>query len=202
MGARLRIITCGAIAPEVRHVCQALGIEAIVDPLPAGLHNTPERIPAAVLARIEAHPDDRIVVGYADCGTGGALDRELDRIGVERLEGAHCYELYAGPELFARLHEEEPGTFYLTDFLARNFEVLVWRGLALDRHPQLRDVYFGNYRRLVFLSQRGSDRGEAAARTAAEMLGLELEVVHTGLRPLSIAVGRAVAVGVAEEGRA
>src|SRR5690606_33477348 len=116
--------------------------EVVIDPLPAPLHNTPDRITAAVLDRIAAHPHDRILVGYADCGTGGRLDAALAEIGVERLPGAHCYELFAGAERFAAIQEAEPGTFYLTDFLLRNFDLLVWRGLGLDRHPHLRDTYF------------------------------------------------------------
>jgi hypothetical protein len=183
---RLRVIACGAIAPELKHAYTALGIDVVIEPLPAPLHNTPDRITAAVLDRIAAHPHDRILVGYADCGTGGQLDAALEEIGVERLPGAHCYELFAGSAAFAAIQDAEPGTFYLTDFLLRNFDLLVWRGLGLDRHPELRDTYFGNYRRLVFLSQRTEPTDVDAARSAADRLGLEFEHVHTGLGPLTI----------------
>ena len=186
MPGLLRVITCGAIAPELKLAYGALGVEVTIEPLPASLHNTPERITEAVLARIEAHPGDRVLVGYADCGTGGRLDAALDALGIDRLPGAHCYELFAGSAEFARLQAAEPGTFYLTDFLLRNFEVLVWRGLGLDRHPDLLNTYFGNYRRLVLLSQREVPGAVDAARAIAGRLGLEFTHVHTGLGPVTI----------------
>jgi hypothetical protein len=190
---RLRVIACGAIVPELKQAFAALGADVVIEPLPAPLHNTPERITAAVLDRIAAHPHDRILVGYADCGTGGRLDAALAALGVERLPGAHCYELFAGADRFADLHAEEPGTYYLTDFLLRNFDLLVWRGLGLDRHPELRDDYFGNYRRLVYLSQRSESSDVDAARRAAERLGLDFSHVHTGLVPLTITIEASVA---------
>jgi hypothetical protein len=183
---RLRVIACGAIAPELKQAYLALGVDVVIDPLPAPLHNTPEKITEAVLERIAAYPEDRILVGYADCGTGGLLDAALNTIGIERLPGAHCYELFAGSEAFAAIQDAEPGTFYLTDFLLRNFDLLVWRGLGLDRHPELRDTYFANYRRLVFLSQRSNPDAVEAARLAATRLGLVFEHVPTGLQPLTI----------------
>ncbi|MDX1447996.1 MAG: DUF1638 domain-containing protein [Acidimicrobiia bacterium] len=184
----LRVIACGAIAPELRQAYAALGVDVVIEPLPAPLHNTPERITAAVLDRIAAHPHDRILVGYADCGTGGRLDSALAERGIERLPGAHCYEFFAGPDAFARIADAEPGTFYLTDFLLRNFDLLIWRGLGLDRHPELRDTYFGNYRRLVYLSQREDPKAVAAGEAAAQRLGLEYEHIHTGLGPLASAL--------------
>lgn len=188
MPGTLRVIACGAIAPELKQAFAALGADVVIEPLPAPLHNTPERITAAVLDRIAAHPHDRIVVGYADCGTGGRLDAALSELGIERLPGAHCYELFAGSEVFARIQDAQPGTFYLTDFLLRNFNLLVWKGLGLDRHPELRDAYFKNYRRLVLLSQRAEAADIDAGRAAAEKLGLEFEHVHTGLTQLTITV--------------
>ena len=145
--------------------------------LPASLHNRPERIPGAVAARIRrARADgyDRIFVAYADCGTGGLLDRVLEGEGVARLEGAHCYEVYAGRAAFAALADEEPGTFYLTDFLVRNFDRLVVRGLGLDRHPELLPMYFGNYRRLVYLAQADDAALTSRAEAAAATLGLSV----------------------------
>ena len=146
------VIACGALAREVL----ALKLDAIdVACLPAQLHNHPKRIPDAMRAKIRANREayDEILCLYGDCGTGGELDRVLKEEGVSRIEGAHCYAFYAGEEAFAALAEEEPGTFYLTDFLARHFDALVIRGLGLDRFPELRDDYFGNYRRVVHLAQ-------------------------------------------------
>ena len=130
------------------------------------LHNRPERIAPAVDAAIRKHGGNfgRIFVAYADCGTGGELDRVLAAHGVERLPGAHCYEFLAGTELFTALAEEELGTFYLTDFLVRHFDRLVRQGLGLDRHPELMPVYFGNYRKLVYLAQTDDAALDEAAR--------------------------------------
>ncbi len=134
---------------------------------------------AKISANREAY--DEILCLYGDCGTGGELDRVLKEEGVRRIEGAHCYEFYAGTEAFSELAEEEPGTFYLTDFLVRHFDALVIRGLGLDRHPELRDDYFGNYRRVVYLAQFDEPDLETKARAAAERLGLAYERRFTGL---------------------
>jgi hypothetical protein len=194
--ARPLIIACGALATELREVLLAGDLpEVEVRYLPANLHNTPDRIVPALLPLLDdAVAANRLVfVAYADCGTGGLLDRALDRYpGVHRLPGAHCYEAFAGADAFAALHDREPGTFYLTDFLARHFDALVWQGLGLDRHPSLRDTYFANYRRVVLLSQN-PDSALDSARRAAQLLGLPLEVHHTGLQPLHHSV--AVAIG-------
>jgi hypothetical protein len=173
------VIGCGALARELVELTRRAGLPAMdVTCLPADLHNRPERIPSAVAARIRrarAQGYERIFVAYADCGTGGLLDRMLETEpaakGVARLEGAHCYEVYAGRAAFASLHDAEPGTFYLTDYLARNFERLVVRGLGLDRHPELLAVYFGNYRRLVYLAQTDDAALTAIAEAAADRLG-------------------------------
>ena len=137
--------------------------------LPASLHNRPERIPEAMRAKIRANRAayDEILCLYGDCGTGGELDRVLAEEGVKRIAGAHCYAFYAGEEAFAALAEEEPGTFYLTDFLARHFDTLVIKGLGLDRFPQLRDDYFGAYRRVVHLAQIDDPETTAKAKAAA-----------------------------------
>jgi hypothetical protein len=124
----------------------------------------------------------RIVVIYGDCGTAGALDAALDRHGVERLEGPHCYEMYGGA-LFDRLMAEEPGTFFLTDFLVRGFHGLVGKGLGLDRHPELKEDYFANYRRLAYLVQKPDPALEEKAQAIADYLGLPLEIHHTGYGP-------------------
>jgi len=179
------VIGCGALARELVALTRRAGFpEVQLTCLPAKLHNRPQLIPAAVQARIRrARADgfDQIFVAYADCGTGGQLDRVLEAEGVARLEGAHCYEVYAGRAAFAALSDEEPGTFYLTDFLARNFDRLVVRGLGLDRHPELLPLYFGNYRRLVFLAQTEDPELGRVAQAAADRLGLVFERRFVGL---------------------
>jgi len=147
------------------------------------LHNRPEKIPAAVRATIEEHREhfEHIFVAYADCGTGGLLDQVLAEFNIERLPGAHCYEFFAGETVFAEFADAEPGTFYLTDFLTRHFDRLVKKGLGLDKHPELMTAYFGNYRRIVYLSQTKSDRLTALAEEHARYLGLQYEHRHTGL---------------------
>lgn len=198
------VVACAALAGELRAVLGQLGLTDGVEVryLPAPLHNRPEQIVPALAAALAGESGRRVLVGYADCGTGGALDRYLDGLAaggtdVARLPGAHCYELFAGAERFAELHDGEPGTFYLTDFLARHFDALVWQGLGLDRHPGLRDAYFANYRRLILLSQSTDDAVVESAREAATRLGLEFEHVHVGRDELasavSVHVGEAVA---------
>jgi Protein of unknown function (DUF1638) len=192
------VIGCGALAVELVALTRRAGLPAVdLTCLPASLHNRPERIPAAVRARIRrARADgyDQLFVAYADCGTGGLLDVVLEEEGVARLEGAHCYEVYAGREAFARLHDDEPGTFYLTDFLVRNFDRLVIRGLGLDRHPELLPIYFGNYRRLVYLAQTDDlAMTRAAERAAAQLGGLAFERRFTGLGELDAALRPAAA---------
>ena len=186
------VIGCGALARELVELTRRSGLPAVdLTCLPASLHNRPERIPDAVRRRIRrarAAGYERLFVAYADCGTGGLLDRVLEEEGVSRLAGAHCYEVYAGSAAFAAVQDEEPGTFYLTDFLARNFEGLVVRGLGLDRHPDLLPVYFGNYRRLVYLAQVDDDALTATARAAAERLGLAFERRLTGLGELESSI--------------
>lgn len=186
--ATVLVIACGALAKEVVELKRLNNWSHMhIQCLPADLHNRPERIPGAVRAEIEKSRAafEHIFVAYADCGTGGLLDKVLAEDGIERLAGAHCYEFYSGEAEFAALADEEPGTFYLTDFLARHFNRLVKDGLGLDRHPELLDSYFGNYRRLVYLSQTESPELEQAAREHAIYLGLEFEHQHTGLAPVS-----------------
>lgn len=184
------VLACGALVRELRAVLAASGLsdQIEVDFLPAPLHNRPERIVPAIDERLaELEPNRPVVLGYADCGTGGLLDAYIERSArpISRLPGAHCYEFFAGADRFAALHESELGTLYLTDFLAKNFDALVWQGLGLDRHPELRDLIFGNYRRVVLLAQSGLEAVEVAASAAADRLGLEFEVVHTGLDPFA-----------------
>ena len=187
MQHRVLVIACGALAHEIVELKKLNGWSHIrIQCLPAELHNRPQRIPAAVRAELERHRADfeHIFVAYADCGTGGKLDAVLAEYGVERLHGAHCYEFFAGSREFTRLAEEETGTFFLTDFLARHFDRLVKQGLGLDRHPELLPSYFGNYRRLTYLAQRDSEELTQRARDAADYLGLEFVKQPTGLGPL------------------
>jgi hypothetical protein len=179
------VLACGALAGDLRAVLAAGGLAAHIDVeyLPANLHNRPDAIAPALRPRLQAAVDAgcAVFVAYADCGTGGALDALLAEYpGTRRLPGAHCYELFAGEGLFGALHEEELGTFYLTDFLAKHFDALVWSGLGLDRHPELRDTYFGNYRRVVLLSQAPDPELLAQGHAAADRLGLAFVHRSTG----------------------
>jgi len=191
MTERVLVIACGALAHDLVRVREANGWAHLdIQCLPAELHNRPERIAPAVRAKIHENRGRyrRMFAAYADCGTGGILDKMLAEEGVERLPGAHCYELFAGGAKFAGLHDNEPGTFYLTDFLARHFDRLIIRGLGLDRYPQLAHDYFGNYRKLVYLAQRDDPATDQAAHAAATTLGLEYERVFTGDKHLQSAL--------------
>ena len=181
------IIACGALAKEIVEIRKLNGWAHIrIQCLPAELHNRPEKIAGAVRAAIERYQPqfESIFVAYADCGTGGKLDEVLEEFNVKRLPGAHCYEFFAGAATFGEMADEELGTFYLTDFLTRHFDRLIKKGLGLDRHPELMSAYFGNYRRLVYLSQTESPELETAAKAHAEYLGLEFSHHHTGLSPI------------------
>ena len=176
------MLACGAIAREVLALIE-LNDWTHVDLrcLPAQLHSRPERIPAAVDAKLTelAGRYERVFVAYADCGTGGALDPVLERHGVERLPGAHCYGFLAGNDAWDAMQDEEPATFYLTDFLARHFDALVVRALKLDTHPELLPLMFGNYRRLMYLAQTDDPELDRRAEEAAEFLGLDFARVRT-----------------------
>jgi len=186
------VIACGAIAHELVEVSKANGWQHLdIQCLPAQWHNTPDKIAPAVRLKIEQYkqPYQKIFVAYADCGTGGHLDKVLQEHNIERLPGAHCYSFFAGESNFEAIADAEPGTFYLTDYLARHFQRLVLDGLGITRHPQLRDQYFAHYTRLVYLRQdTQGKRGESLlrdAQSAAAALELPLEIVETGLVPFS-----------------
>ena len=182
--ASVLVITCAAIAREVNEI-KKLGQWAQMDlqAITADLHARPEKIPAAVADKIDKARDqyDHIFVAYGDCGTSGELDRVLEAKGVKRLPGAHCYDFLAGRENYEQMQEQEPGTFYLTDFLAQHFQRLVIEILGIDRHPELLELYFGNYTRLVYLAQTDSDELTEMARLAADQLGLRFERKFTGM---------------------
>jgi Protein of unknown function (DUF1638) len=177
------VIACGALAREIAALRRANAWSGLdVRCLPAELHNRPERIAPLVREQIRAQRPHyaQIFVAYGECGTGGQLDAVLKEEGVERIAGAHCYEFFAGPAVFAALADAEPGTFYLTDFLLRNFERFVVKPLGLDRHPELRSEYFRNYRRLVYLAQAEKPGSIARAQKIADYLGFSFEYRFTG----------------------
>lgn len=185
------LLACGALAHELTELKRRNAWTHVrIQCLPADLHNTPDEIPGAVHDALEVYSReyDRIFVAYADCGTGGLLDPVLEKFKVRRLPGAHCYEFYAGSEVFESLAEREPGTYYLTDFLVRHFDRLVVEGLGLDRFPQLKKTYFCHYRRVVYLAQGDSKDLERRAREQAAYLGLEFRMLRTGLKPLKLAL--------------
>jgi hypothetical protein len=194
-GEGMLIIACGALAHEITELRRANAWDQLhVRCLPAELHNRPEKIAGAVRALIRASREHyrSIFVAYADCGTGGLLDAVLREEGVERIPGAHCYEFFATGPVFAALAEAEPGTFYLTDFLLRHFERLVIRGLGIGRHPELFKVYFGNYRKLVYLAQAPDANSQAQAQAIAARMGWQFEYRRTGYGTLETKLAAAV----------
>jgi hypothetical protein len=191
----LVVIACGALARELRAIIHTNGLSVKIACLPAKLHNRPQLIPDAMRRKIRALRPLRapIFCAYGDCGTGGLLDTVLLEEGVERLPGAHCYSFYAGIDAFDAMHEEEPGTFYLTDFLVSHFRRLLVEGLGLDRHPGLFDDYFRHYRRVVWLAQAPTPALRKQAEQAAVFLRLPLELRETGFGLLESEVLKRVA---------
>lgn len=196
------IIACGALAAQVRAVIRRRGFDADVRPLPALLHDRPALIAGEVerLARSLQAEGRSVAIAYADCGTYGALDGVCGALGVRRLRGLHCYDVLAGADRISGLFDEEAGTYLLTDFLVQSFRRAVVSELGLDRHPELRDDYFGNYRRVVWLAQHPTEALTREAEGIAEMLGLPLTVVPTGSggieQELEHLLGHAVATAV------
>ncbi len=186
---KVHVIGCGAIAREILAVCEANKLQHIeLTCLPAIWHNTPEKIVPGLreaIARARADGFERIFIAYADCGTGGLIDRLCKEEGVERIPGPHCYSFFAGNADFAARWDNDLTAFFLTDFLARQFEAFVIEPLGLDRHPELRDMYFGHYRKLVYLSQVEDEALQEKARGAAAYLGLAYEYRFTGYGDLS-----------------
>jgi hypothetical protein len=182
------IIACGALVREIRDVLGANRLGAIdIAAIPALYHNRPEKIAPAVAERIAAARDqyDHIFVAYAECGTVGELDRVIAEAGAERLPGTHCYAFFSGVEAFAQ-RDDDMTSFFLTDFLVRQFDSIIVKGLGLDRHPELRDMYFGNYRKVVYISQVPTPALIAKAEAAAERLSLTFEHRPVGYGDLAV----------------
>ena len=194
--SRTLILACGALARELVAVTRLNNLDNVtVECLPGEYHMRPDKIVPALEARLAAHLTgdatdryDTIFIGYGDCGTGGALDRFCATHGLERLPGDHCYQFFAGHDRFLELHDAEPGTFYLTDYLARHFDRFVVEALGIAAHPELAELYFGNYTRLVHLSQVADPATEAKAIEAARFLGLNFERVITGYGELETSI--------------
>ena len=190
------IIACGALGGPIREITARRGWPVELHCLPALLHNRPGRITPEV-ERLALDALGRrlpVAVGYADCGTYGALDELCARLGLRRLPGLHCYDLLAGPDRMAALFEAEPGTYVLTDFLVRSFRRTVLAELGLDRYPELWPDYFGHYRRLVWLAQSPDSTLEIEAQAVARMFGLPLTVIPTGTVRLERALESLVAI--------
>lgn len=175
------VIICGALGWEVTAIIKKYGWQAEVFGIPAIVHMFPERIAPALEKKVAELREEygRILILFGDCGSQGAVDDLLARLNLERIEGPHCYEMYGGT-LFQELLDEEPGTFFLTDFLVRGFNGTILKGLGLDRFPELKEEYFRNYKRLVYLSQNPDAEMMSQAQEAANYLELPLEVRHTG----------------------
>lgn len=180
---KIGIIACGAIVRELIAIAKRQDWDFELTAVPAQLHNRPDKIAPAVEKRLDAWAGrfDRIIVGYADCGTMGALDALVERYDhVIRVPGPHCYEFFGG-ETFDQHNDGHPGTFYLTDFLAHHFDGLVWKGLGLDRYPELQEMYFGNYTHLMYMRQLPERDEHERAEKAAQRLGVEYVEFDSGV---------------------
>lgn len=185
---QILLIACGALAREIITLIEVNDWHHLdVTCLPAKLHNEPKKIPDAVREKIHANREkyNKIFVLYADCGTGGLLDKVLAEEGVERIGGPHCYSFFSGVESFSKTSETEITAFYLTDYLARHFNTLIWKGMGLDRHPELKPIYFAHYEKVVYLAQTEDEELVRLAKEAADMLELAYEYRFTGYGDLS-----------------
>ena len=189
------IIGCGALAHEVREIIKLNDWDNVrLQCLNADLHNTPKILPAKIKESIDSNINDysKIFLAYADCGTGGLIDSILKDYDIERLDGAHCYEFYSGSSVFEELSEKEIGTFYLTDFLVKNFDRLVVDGLGIQKYPALKEEYFKNYKNVVYLAQKQDNVLESKARECADYLNLEFSALFTGLNNLENQLSKAM----------
>ena len=188
------VLACGALAKEVLALKSAMNLADDVfelQCLPANYHNNPDKIVPALKDTLDTKGADydHVLIGYGDCGTGGGLDRLLEAYPkAERLPGAHCYAFYAGLSEFDGMMEEELGSFFLTDYLVRHFKTLIVKGFGMDRYPNLKDVYFEHYKRLIYMSQEPTDELISEAEDAAEFLGLAFEHHHVGYGELATAI--------------
>jgi len=178
---RILVLGCGALAREILAITESFD-HIDLQCLPAILHNHPDRIVPAVREAVDTARSeyDRIFLAYADCGTGGLLAKAAEELGIEMLAGPHCYAFFEGTEGFVARSEDEFTAFYLTDFLVRQFDAFVWHPLGLDRHPELRDSYFGHYEKLVYQAQTEDPALVEKARNCADRLGLVFEHRFTG----------------------
>ena len=191
---RVLLIACGALAHEILALKRANSWDHLdLHCLPAKLHLYPDQITPAVTAMVTENRAryGAVYVVYADCGTGGLLQAECDRLGVEMIAGPHCYSFYQGNDDFAARHDADMTAFFLTDFLVRQFDAFVWRPMGLDRHPQLRDMYFGNYTRLIYQAQTDDPALDEKAQDCARRLGLAYERRATGYGDLTPFMARA-----------
>lgn len=197
---RILLIACGALAHEILALKSANAWSHLdLQCLPANLHLWPDRIPAAVEHAVQTHRAayDDVFIVYADCGTGGLLQAKCAELGVQMIEGPHCYSFFEGNAAFAAKAEDEFTAFYLTDFLVRQFDAFVWRPMGLDRHPELRDIYFGNYTKLVYQAQTDDPALDAKAADCAARLNLAYERRFTGYGDLGTALAALAATPVA-----
>ncbi len=188
---RVLLLACGALAHEILALKRLNNWDHMdLQCLPAKYHLYPDKIPAAVEDAVHKHRDDyeTIFVVYADCGTGGLLQAKCAELGVEMVEGPHCYSFFEGNDVFAKTSEDEITAFYLTDFLVKQFDAFIMKPMGLDRHPELRDMYFGNYTKVVYQAQVNDPALDAKAQTCADKLGLPLERRFTGYGDLATAL--------------
>ena len=191
VSGKVLLIACGALAREILALTKTNGWDHMdLTCLPANLHNEPDKITEAVLACVAKNQGeyDKIFVAYADCGTGGGLQRACDDMGIEMIAGPHCYSFFEGNEKFSKKYSDEITAFYLTDFLVRQLDSFFWQPKGLDRHPQLRDMYFAHYTKLVYQAQTDDPVLTQKALTCAQRLGLEFERRYTGYGDLEVAL--------------
>jgi len=190
---RVLILACGALAREILALIKLNGWSHMdLTCLPAKLHLYPDKITQAVEDAVLKHREsyDEVFVAYADCGTGGLLQAKCRELGVEMIAGPHCYSFFEGNETFAKINETEITAFYLTDFLVKQFDAFVWKPMGLDRHPELFEMYFGNYTKLVYQAQVNDPELDAKAQACADKMGLPLERRFTGYGDLAAALAR------------
>ena len=197
---RILILACGALARELTAITSIHELDGVtVECLPAALHNHPSAIPGAIRSHLDRRrgQHDRVLLGYADCGTSGEIDAICATEGIQRLPGAHCYQVFAGRQRFIDRHDADPTAFYLTDYLAKHFKRIVMDGLGITAHPELLEAYFGNYTKVVYLAQTDDPLLDLKAHEAADLLALDYQRIDTGYGTLEeVVVDFAKGVGV------